>query len=177
MRLKAREGRGTASRGHSAPAMEAAEPGTKSERHQADAMAADTPATISCAEKQPGAPAPVSSAPVPAPAATAEPPHVAQVPLPDVRPSTPGFDAAAAEDCQLFESARACVEQHLAASTAAFGGGQYPPATATHDEVVASPELFHATLDSLHAALGTKISKMMRLGGQELNLHLLYQRV
>ena len=53
----------------------------------------------------------------------------------------------------------------------------YPAAVATHAQVIADPELFHRTLTDLNNAVGAKMSKMMRLGGQELNLHLLYQRV
>lgn len=114
----------------------------------------------------------------------------------------------AVDEQRLFESARACVQQHLAASvpagtligtsprlrfcaSAALGrpaaasraredAGQrqeYPEASATHAEVLADAALFQHTLHALYAALGIKISKVMRLGGQELNLHLLYQRV
>jgi hypothetical protein len=90
----------------------------------------------------------------------------------------PLIEFTAAGDCHLVENVRACVEQHLAANAAAFGASQhYPPAAATHQEVLANPDLFQKTLDDLNTALGTKISKIMRLGGQELNLHLLYQRV
>lgn len=53
----------------------------------------------------------------------------------------------------------------------------YPPAAASHDEVSADPQLFHKTLNDLYSELGIKVSKFMKLGGQELNLHLLYKRV
>jgi nitrate/nitrite-specific signal transduction histidine kinase len=53
----------------------------------------------------------------------------------------------------------------------------YPPARATHDQVCADPELFHETLRELYDDLDIKVAKVMKLGGQELNLHLLYQRV
>ena len=54
---------------------------------------------------------------------------------------------------------------------------EYPMAQATHAEVIADAALFQRTLQDLNRALGVKVSKLMRLGGQELNLHLLYQRV
>lgn len=53
----------------------------------------------------------------------------------------------------------------------------YPQALATQQDVYNDPALFHRTWNELNAALGTKIVKMMRLGGQELDLHVLYQRV
>ena len=53
----------------------------------------------------------------------------------------------------------------------------YPRAVATHAEVVADAALFNTTLNDLYAELGIKVQKVMKLGGQELNLHLLYQRV
>lgn len=54
---------------------------------------------------------------------------------------------------------------------------RYPPARATHAEVYGDPALFHETLRELFDALDIRVAKVMKLGGQELNLHLLYQRV
>lgn len=53
----------------------------------------------------------------------------------------------------------------------------YPRAAATHADVIGDAALFHKTLNDLYAELGIKVQKVMKLGGQELNLHLLYQRV
>jgi hypothetical protein len=53
----------------------------------------------------------------------------------------------------------------------------YPPARGTHEQVCADPDLFQDTLRELYDALDIKVAKVMKLGGQELNLHLLYQRV
>ena len=53
---------------------------------------------------------------------------------------------------------------------------RYPSARATHAEVCDSPALFHETLRELYDALDIRVAKVMKLGGQELNLHLLYQR-
>lgn len=54
---------------------------------------------------------------------------------------------------------------------------RYPLARATHAEVCGDPTLFHDTLRELYDALDIRVAKVMKLGGQELNLHLLYQRV
>lgn len=54
---------------------------------------------------------------------------------------------------------------------------RYPHARATHAEVYDDPTLFHETLRELYEALDIRVAKVMKLGGQELNLHLLYQRV
>jgi hypothetical protein len=53
----------------------------------------------------------------------------------------------------------------------------YPPARATHAEVYADVDLFNETLKELYDALDIRVAKVMKLGGQELNLHVLYQRV
>lgn len=53
----------------------------------------------------------------------------------------------------------------------------YPPARGTHEQVCDDPDLFQDTLRELYDSLDIKVAKVMKLGGQELNLHLLYQRV
>lgn len=53
----------------------------------------------------------------------------------------------------------------------------YPHARGTHEQVCDDPDLFQDTLRELYDALDIKVAKVMKLGGQELNLHLLYQRV
>jgi hypothetical protein len=78
---------------------------------------------------------------------------------------------------RIFRKWREFLTCPLSLPAGRAGGQEYPPAAATHEEVIADPELFQRTLHDLYAVLGIKISKVMRLGGQELNLHLLYQRV
>jgi hypothetical protein len=53
----------------------------------------------------------------------------------------------------------------------------YPPALATHQEVVASKELFLDTLNKFHAALGAKLLAIPKIGGKALDLHFLYVEV
>lgn len=53
----------------------------------------------------------------------------------------------------------------------------YPFARGTHEQVCDDPDLFQDTLRELYDALDIKVAKVMKLGGQELNLHLLYRRV
>ena len=52
----------------------------------------------------------------------------------------------------------------------------YPPAQATHEEVVADRALFMRTLRALHEALGTQF-RIPTVSGKELDLHLLYKQV
>eukprot|EP00798_Chlamydomonas_sp_ICE-L_P018951 gene18951-25524_t len=52
----------------------------------------------------------------------------------------------------------------------------YPPAEATHQEVLDDARLFKITLDRLLTHLGIKL-KIPRVGGQEVNLHRLYKEV
>ncbi|GLJ42390.1 hypothetical protein SUGI_0877970 [Cryptomeria japonica] len=52
----------------------------------------------------------------------------------------------------------------------------YPPPLASHGEVVDNKDLFLTTLSKFHAALGTKLS-IPRIGGKDLDLHLLYKEV
>jgi hypothetical protein len=53
----------------------------------------------------------------------------------------------------------------------------YPPALATHQEVVASKELFLDTLNKFHTALGAKLLAIPKIGGKALDLHFLYVEV
>jgi hypothetical protein len=53
----------------------------------------------------------------------------------------------------------------------------YPPALATHQEVVASKELFLDTLNKFHTALGAKLPAIPKIGGKALDLHFLYVEV
>ncbi|CAM6063231.1 unnamed protein product [Sphagnum tenellum] len=53
----------------------------------------------------------------------------------------------------------------------------YPPPLATHQDVVASKELFLDTLDKFHNALGTRLHVIPKIGGKVLDLHLLYVEV
>ncbi|KAK8506269.1 hypothetical protein V6N13_100320 [Hibiscus sabdariffa] len=52
----------------------------------------------------------------------------------------------------------------------------YPPALARYEDVVADPELFLATLEKLHATMGTKFMIPI-IGGKELDLHRLFVEV
>ncbi|KAK8608986.1 hypothetical protein V6N13_025295 [Hibiscus sabdariffa] len=52
----------------------------------------------------------------------------------------------------------------------------YPPALARYEDVVACPELFLATLEKLHATMGTKFMIPI-IGGKELDLHKLFVEV
>jgi hypothetical protein len=53
----------------------------------------------------------------------------------------------------------------------------YPPALATHQEVVDSKELFLDTLNKFHTALGAKLLAIPKIGGKALDLHFLYVEV
>ncbi|CAK9251946.1 unnamed protein product [Sphagnum jensenii] len=53
----------------------------------------------------------------------------------------------------------------------------YPPALATHQEVVASKDLFLDTLNKFHTALGAKLLAIPKIGGKALDLHFLYVEV
>lgn len=59
----------------------------------------------------------------------------------------------------------------------AFIPATYPPATATHEQVCADANLFHETLKDLWNVLGVPTEKVPRVGGKELDLHLLYVKV
>ncbi|BDA48008.1 probable AT-rich interactive domain-containing protein 2 at N-terminal half [Coccomyxa sp. Obi] len=61
-------------------------------------------------------------------------------------------------------------------ATAGGLSAAYPPAQATHDEVVADRQLFMRTLRALHEALGTQF-RIPMVSGRELDLHLLYKQV
>eukprot|EP00798_Chlamydomonas_sp_ICE-L_P028804 gene28804-31993_t len=52
----------------------------------------------------------------------------------------------------------------------------YPPAEATHQEVLDDPGLFKMTLNRLLTQMGIKL-KIPKIGGQEVDLHLLYKEV
>ncbi|GMI69967.1 ARID-HMG DNA-binding protein 15 [Hibiscus trionum] len=52
----------------------------------------------------------------------------------------------------------------------------YPPPLAKYEDVVASPKLFLATLEKLHATMGTKFMIPI-IGGKELDLHKLFVEV
>ncbi|MBA0570583.1 hypothetical protein Golob_004214 [Gossypium lobatum] len=52
----------------------------------------------------------------------------------------------------------------------------YPPPLARYEDVVASPKLFLATLEKLHATMGTKFMIPV-IGGKELDLHKLFVEV
>jgi hypothetical protein len=65
--------------------------------------------------------------------------------------------------------------QHAAAA-GRISAAAYPPAQATHDEVVADRQLFMRTLRALHEALGTQF-RIPMVSGRELDLHLLYKQV
>ncbi len=52
----------------------------------------------------------------------------------------------------------------------------YPPAEATHEQIIADYELFQTTLDNMLASLGMKL-KVPKVGGQEVDLHRLYKEV
>eukprot|EP00798_Chlamydomonas_sp_ICE-L_P004919 gene4919-34689_t len=53
----------------------------------------------------------------------------------------------------------------------------YPPAEATHQQVCGDRELFMSTLDKLLRLMGVKIKTGTKLGGKEIDLHLLYKEV
>ncbi|KAJ9182438.1 hypothetical protein P3X46_006433 [Hevea brasiliensis] len=53
---------------------------------------------------------------------------------------------------------------------------QYPAPLARYEDVVASPKLFMATLEKLHATMGTKFMIPI-IGGRELDLHRLFMEV
>ncbi|KAI3507146.1 hypothetical protein L1887_21963 [Cichorium endivia] len=55
-------------------------------------------------------------------------------------------------------------------------GETYPVALASHDEVVKDASLFWETLCSFHRFMGTELMVPV-IGGQELNLHILYTEV
>eukprot|EP00892_Ulva_mutabilis_P000915 jgi/Ulvmu1/10824/UM069_0060.1 len=113
----------------------------------------------------------------------------ASAPLSDAMPGIPAPPAElprASADDHLFQSAKALVQHHfvhspLIATPIALPAQpepqRYPPARATHAEVYGSAGLFQDTLRELYDALDIRVAKVMKLGGQELNLHLLYQRV
>ncbi|XVF38006.1 hypothetical protein REPUB_Repub20aG0060500 [Reevesia pubescens] len=52
----------------------------------------------------------------------------------------------------------------------------YPPPLARYEDVAVSPKLFLATLEKLHATMGTKFMKPI-IGGKELDLHRLFVEV
>lgn len=52
----------------------------------------------------------------------------------------------------------------------------YPPAEASSEDVAREPELFHATLKKVHDMMGVT-EKVPRVGGRELDLHMLYRNV
>lgn len=58
----------------------------------------------------------------------------------------------------------------------ASGHQSYPPPLAKYEDIVASPKLFMATLEKLHAAMSTKFMIPI-IGGKELDLHRLFVEV
>ena len=52
----------------------------------------------------------------------------------------------------------------------------YPPATASHEAIIADPGLFHRLLRALHEAMGSRY-RVPWVVGRELDLHLLYKQV
>ena len=52
----------------------------------------------------------------------------------------------------------------------------YPPAEATHEQIIGDCDLFKITMENMVASLGMKL-KVPKVGGQEVDLHRLYKEV
>ena len=61
-------------------------------------------------------------------------------------------------------------------SATAAPGVQYPPAIASHEQVLVNRDLFFQTLRQLHSDLGATL-KVPNVCSRELDLHLLYSQV